>query len=182
MDNKARFHLFTDGKLEVTLLRLCHELIENHQDFSNSVFLAIQPRGVYLGRRIHALMSKLRPDVEIPYGEIDVTFQRDDVLRHKGPLLPNQTKIDFIIEGKRVILIDDVLYTGRTIRAALDAMLAFGRPDSVELLILVDRKRLRELPIQAMYVGVKVDTLDSEKVIVRLKEGGGEDSIRIESR
>ena len=182
MENKADLHLFTDGKLEVTLLRLCHQLIENYPDFQDTVLLAIQPRGVYLGRRISALLAKLCPDISIPYGEIDVTFQRDDIGRHKGPLLPNQTSIDFIVEGKRVILIDDVLYTGRTIRAALDAMLAFGRPDSVELLVLVDRQRKRELPIEAVYYGVKVDTLDSEKVIVRLKEGGGEDSIRIESR
>lgn len=182
MDNKSRLHLFADGQLDITLLRLCHELIENHGDFGQSVMLAIQPRGVFLGRRLSKLLADLCPEVDLPYGEIDVTFQRDDVMRHKGPLMPNQTRIDFVIEGKRVILVDDVLYTGRTIRAALDAMLAFGRPDSVELLALVDRKRKRELPIEAVYVGVKVDTLDSEKVIVRLKEGGGEDSIRIESR
>lgn len=182
MDEKEQLQLFSPGKLEVVLLRLCHQLIENHGDFSNSVMLAIQPRGVYLGRRIHSLLHSLIPNLELPYGELDVTFQRDDFRRHEGPLIPNQTKVDFLIEGKQVILVDDVLYTGRTVRAALDAMLAFGRPDSVELLALVDRNRKRELPIEAIYIGVKVDTLDSEKVIVRLKEGEGEDSIRIESR
>lgn len=182
MADKGRLHLFGPGKLEVTLLRLAHEVIENHPDFSNTVLLAIQPRGVYLGRRMHHLLQKLCPDQDIPYGELDVTFQRDDFRTGKGPLLPNSTRIDFLIEDKKVVLIDDVLYTGRTIRAALDAMLAFGRPAEVELLALVDRKRKRELPIQPKYTGIRVDTLDSEKVIVRLREGGDEDSIRIESK
>lgn len=182
MDEKEQLQLFSPGKLEVVLLRLCHQLIENHVDFSNSVMLSIQPRGVFLGRRMRDLLHGLIPDLKLPYGELDVTFQRDDFRRHAGPLIPNQTQIDFLIEGKKVILVDDVLYTGRTVRAALDAMLAFGRPDSVELLTLVDRNRKRELPIEAIYVGITVDTLDSEKVIVRLREDGGEDSIRIESR
>jgi pyrimidine operon attenuation protein / uracil phosphoribosyltransferase len=177
-----RLDLFLPGQLDVTLLRLCHQLIEHHVDFKDAVMMAIQPRGVYLGRRMHALMQGLLPDLRMPYGELDVTFFRDDVRRHGSPLIANATKIDFLVEGKRVILIDDVLYTGRTIRAALDAMLAFGRPDSVELLVLVDRKRQRELPVEAMYIGISVDALPDEKVIVRLKEGGGEDSVRIESR
>lgn len=180
MDNKL--HLFEPGKLEITLLRLVHEVIENHPDFSRSVILAIQPRGVFLGRRLHQLLQEHLPNQKISYGELDVTFQRDDFRTSKGPLVPNSTRIDFLIENKRVILVDDVLYTGRTIRAALDAMLAFGRPADVELLALVDRKRKRELPIQPKYVGIRVDTIDSEKVIVRLEEGGEEDSIRIESR
>ena len=182
MDEKEQLQLFSPEKLQVVLLRLCHQLIENHTDFSNSVMLAIQPRGVYLGRRIHALLNELIPGIDLPYGELDVTFQRDDFRRGKGPLIPNQTKVDFLIEDRRVILVDDVLYTGRTVRAALDAMLAFGRPASVELLALVDRNRKRELPIEAEYIGIRVDTLDTEKVIVRLADGPGEDSIRIESR
>jgi pyrimidine operon attenuation protein / uracil phosphoribosyltransferase len=184
MDNATtqRLDLFLPGQLDITLLRLCHQLIENHVDFKNTVMLAIQPRGVYLGRRMHALLRGLRPEAAIPYGELDVTFFRDDVRRHASPLLANATKVDFLVEGRRVILVDDVLYTGRTIRAALDAMLAFGRPASVELLVLVDRHRQRELPVEAMYTGIRVDALPHEKVIVRLKEGGGEDSVRIESR
>lgn len=177
-----RLHLLHEKKLEVTLLRLCHQLIENHQDFKDSAILAIQPRGVYLGRRIHELLKQLAPETEIPYGELDVTFYRDDFRRQNQPLKASKTRVDFVVEGKRIILIDDVLYTGRTVRAAMDAMLAFGRPDEVELLTLVDRKRMREVPIEAEYVGIEVDTLDSEKVIVRLKEGGGEDSVRIESK
>lgn len=177
-----RLDLFLPGQLDVTLLRLCHQLIENHIDFKNSAILAIQPRGVFLGRRIHALLQQLKPDADLPYGELDVTFFRDDFRRQSAPLRANSTQVDFLIEKKQVILVDDVLYTGRTIRAALDAMLAFGRPDSVELLVLVDRKRQRELPVEALYKGITVDALESEKVIVRLKESGGEDSVRIESR
>jgi pyrimidine operon attenuation protein / uracil phosphoribosyltransferase len=184
MDNlhTQRLDLFLPGQLDITLLRLCHQLVENHVDFKNTVILAIQPRGVFLGRRMHALLQSLRPELAIPYGELDVTFFRDDVRRHASPLLANATKVDFLVEAKRVILVDDVLYTGRTIRAALDAMLAFGRPAAVELLVLVDRKRQRELPVEAMYTGISVDVLPHEKVIVRLKESGGEDSVRIESR
>lgn len=184
MDNQPtqRLDLFLPGQLDVTLLRICHQVIEHHIDFRNSVMLAIQPRGVYLGRRMHALLQDLVPSLQLPYGELDVTFFRDDVGRHASPLLPNATKVDFLVEGKKVILVDDVLYTGRTIRAALDAMLAFGRPATVELLVLVDRNRQRELPVEALYTGIRVDALPSEKVIVRLKESGGEDSVRIESR
>lgn len=185
MDNPApskRLDLFLPGQLDVTLLRLCHQLIEQHIDFHHSAMLAIQPRGVFLGRRLHAVLRHLHPHLDFPYGELDVTFHRDDVRRHASPLLANRTRVDFLVEGKRVILVDDVLYTGRTIRAAMDAMLAFGRPSSVELLVLVDRHRQRELPVQARYVGITVDALASEKVIVRLKESGGEDSVRIESR
>jgi pyrimidine operon attenuation protein/uracil phosphoribosyltransferase len=179
---KEQLHILDEKKLEVTLLRLCHQLIEHHGDFANSALLAIQPRGVYLGRRIQAMLQRLVPDLAIPYGELDVTFYRDDFRRHKEPLLANATRVDFTIEGKRIILIDDVLYTGRTVRSAMDAMLTLGRPDAVELLVLVDRLRRRELPIEAEYVGLRVDTMDSEKVIVRLKEGGGQDTVRIEQR
>ncbi|HHG86109.1 MAG TPA: bifunctional pyr operon transcriptional regulator/uracil phosphoribosyltransferase PyrR [Bacteroidetes bacterium] len=180
--DKECLHLLRDKKLEVTLLRLCHQLLEKHQDFTNTAILAIQPRGVFLGRRIHDLLKGLQPGVEIPYGELDVTFYRDDFRRKKEPLLASQTRVNFVVEGKRIILIDDVLYTGRTVRAAMAAMLAFGRPDAVELLTLVDRKRMREVPIEAAYVGIEVDTLDSEKVIVRLQDGDGQDSVRIEAR
>lgn len=180
--DKHQVELFLPGQLDITLLRLCHELIENHRDFAETAIIAVQPRGVYLGRRIHQLLGQVLPDTKIPYGELDTTFFRDDFRRHKEPLRANATHIDFIIERRRIILIDDVLYTGRTIRAALDAMLAFGRPGSVELLVLVDRKRKRELPVEAVYRGVEVDSLDSEKVIVRLRESGGEDSVRIETK
>lgn len=173
--------IFDKPRLELTLRRLCHELIEHYGDFKDVVILGIQPRGVYLARRIHRLLEKLVKGARIPYGDLDVTFYRDDFRKHQNPLKANLTKVDFLTEGKKVILIDDVLYTGRTVRAAMDAMLAFGRPEKVELLVLVDRHREREVPIEAQYLGIKVDALESEKVIVRLKEGGQEeDSVRIE--
>ena len=174
---QPRLDLFPEGKLSITLLRLCHQLIEQHGDFSDTVLLALQPRGIYLGQRICRLLKELLNTDEILYGELDTTFFRDDFRRRQSPLKPNQTHVDFLIENKHVVLIDDVLYTGRTIRAAMDAMLAYGRPDSVELLVLVDRVRKRELPIEPIYVGITVDTIETERVMVNLVESGGEDSV-----
>ena len=176
-----RLDLFTPGKLDVTLRRMCHQLLENYGAFTDTVLLAVQPRGVYLGRRINSLLQEIAGDDAPPYGELDITFFRDDFRHRDGrPLEPSKTKVDFLVENKRVILIDDVLFTGRTVRAALDAMLAFGRPEGVELLVLVDRKHKRELPVEASYSGIVVDTVPSERVIVDLKEkSGGEDAVYI---
>ena len=178
--NNPKLELFPKGKLEVTLMRLCHEIIERHKHLDGLALLGIQPRGVYLSRRIHNLLNSLVPNHRISYGELDVTFFRDDFRRRDSPLEPNKTHIDFLIESKEIILVDDVLYTGRTVRAAMDAMLAYGRPKSVELLVLVDRKRTRHLPVEANYVGIEVDTITSERVIVQLQEAGEEeDSVYI---
>ena len=157
-----------DGqKFQVTIQRLCHQLIENHNDFSNSVILGIQPRGIYLAQRISKELKEIIPSTQIQNGILDITFYRDDFRRGDSPLVPNTTQIDFIIENKKVILIDDVLWTGRTIRAAMDAILAYGRPEKVELLVLVDRRYSRQLPIEADYIGMKVDSISSQKVVVR---------------
>lgn len=157
--------------MNITIDRLCQQLIENHGSFDKSVILAIQPRGVFLADRIcNKLKSILKKD--IPIGYLDVTFFRDDFRRSDGPLKANATKVPFLIEDKKVILVDDVLYTGRTVRAALDAMIAYGRPASVELCVLVNRKYSRDLPIQPNYVGKEVNCLESEKVIVRFTEQG----------
>lgn len=169
--------LFPEGKLAITLLRLCHELIENYGDFDHTVILGLQPRGIYLSQRIVETLGTLVPGLELDYGELDITFFRDDFRRRDTPLQATRTKIDFLIENMRVILVDDVLFTGRTVRAALDAMLAYGRPTSVELLVLVDRKRSRQLPIEPTYVGITVDTIEAERIEVRLKESGGEDKV-----
>ncbi|HWA35307.1 MAG TPA: bifunctional pyr operon transcriptional regulator/uracil phosphoribosyltransferase PyrR [Cyclobacteriaceae bacterium] len=155
--------------LTITLDRLCQELIENHADFSNSVLLGLQPRGIFLAEWIHEKLSAKAKN--IPLGYLDATFHRDDFRRREIPARASETKVPFLIEGKKVILIDDVLYTGRTVRAALDAMIAFGRPEKVELLVLIDRKHTRELPISADYVGKYVDTLDSQRVLVELDAG-----------
>jgi pyrimidine operon attenuation protein/uracil phosphoribosyltransferase len=142
--------------------------------------LGIQPRGVVFAKRLKEIFSEMFPGIHLPYGDLDVTFFRDDYRMHKNPILPNATKINFVIEGKSVILVDDVLYTGRTVRSALDAMLAFGRPEKVELVILVDRSRMRDLPIQSDYKGIKVDTHSGERVIVSWKETLGKDAVWIE--
>ncbi|KAA8483312.1 pyrimidine operon attenuation protein/uracil phosphoribosyltransferase [Arcticibacter tournemirensis] len=167
-----------DGqKFQITIKRLCHQLIENHNDFSDSVILGIQPRGPFLAARIAAELQNILPATKILNGNLDITFFRDDFRRREGPLVPNATKIDFIIEGKKVILVDDVLWTGRTIRSALDAMLAFGRPAKVELLVLVDRRYSRDLPIEPNYIGIQVDSVNSQKVIVNWKEADSEDKV-----
>lgn len=159
----------------ITINRLCHQLIETHNDFSASVIIGLQPRGVLLAKRISETLQQILPENPILLGELDVTFYRDDFRRRD--LVANRTQIDFIIEDKNVILIDDVLFTGRTIRAGLDAMMAFGRPKDVELLVLIDRRFSRNVPIQAKYVGKTVDTIASEKVRVDWKESGGEDQV-----
>jgi pyrimidine operon attenuation protein / uracil phosphoribosyltransferase len=165
--------LLSNKQLDITILRLCHQLLENHDNFKDTVIIGLQPRGVYFARRIHKQLNSLIKGVKIPYGEVDPTFYRDD-FRSKGhPIAPRSMNMDFItIENKNVILIDDVLFSGRTIRAGLDALMDFGRPDMVELLVLIDRRFSRHLPIQPDYVGLKVDTIVSQNVKVDLKEAG----------
>ena len=168
--------ILQNQQFELIIKRLCYQLIENHDNFSNSVIIGLQPRGVYLAKRIHQELQRILASNTILCGELDVTFFRDD-FRKGAPLLANKTKIDFIIEDKKVILVDDVLYTGRTIRAGLDAMLAFGRPSKVELLVLVDRRYSRHLPIEPDYIGMSVDTISSEKVKVNWTETEGKDEV-----
>src|SRR5688572_9922706 len=169
--------ILSSKQFDLTLTRLCHQLIETHNDFKDSALISLQPRGIYLGRRIQAKLQDILKKKDIKYGELDITFYRDDF--RKKELIPNATKIDFIIEDKNVVLIDDVLYTGRTIRAGLDAMLAFGRPKDVELLVLVDRRFSRHVPIQAKYVGIVIDSIDTQKVKVEWKEIDGRDKVSL---
>jgi pyrimidine operon attenuation protein/uracil phosphoribosyltransferase len=163
--------------LEITITRLCHQLIEVHDDFKQSALIGLQPRGVFLAKRIHQKLSSILKSKKINYGELDITFYRDDFRRKE--LIPNKTNIDFIIEDKNIVLIDDVLFTGRTIRAGLDAMLAFGRPKDVELLVLIDRRFSRHLPIQAKYAGKTIDSIESQKVKVDWKETEGKDKVTL---
>ncbi|BDD04498.1 bifunctional pyr operon transcriptional regulator/uracil phosphoribosyltransferase PyrR [Aureibacter tunicatorum] len=166
--------LILEGELfEVLIRRLAQQLIENHYPFDQTVLIGLQPRGIDLARRLKSVLES-ELDREIPMGQLDVTFYRDDFRRRDSPIQANKTDIPFIIEDKKVVLIDDVLYTGRTVRAALDAMLAFGRPLKVELLTLVDRKYVRDLPVMANYVGREVNTLKSQHVEVEWKENGFE--------
>ena len=168
--------LLDQAQIEITIRRLCQQLIENHDDFSNSVLIGIQPRGIYLAKRVAEELRKILPGKTILQGDLDITFYRDD-FRRREQLMPNQTKIDFIIEGKKAIMMDDVLWTGRSIRAAMDAMLAFGRPEKIELLTLVDRRYSRHIPVSADYVGIEVDSIASQKVVVSWKETDGEDKV-----
>lgn len=158
--------------LQIIIERLCRQIIEKHDSFKHAVILGMQPRGVFLARRIHKRLEDLLQK-EIPFGYLDTTFYRDDFRRKDIQLKANETKVPFAIEGKNVILVDDVLYTGRTVRAAMDAMIAFGRPQTVDLAVLIDRKYSRDLPIQANYVGKGVNCLTSEKVLVELTEQEG---------
>lgn len=156
--------ILSNEQLQLTIQRLSHQLIENHYPFTDTVIVGLQPRGIFLADKIVAEIHENYPDIKLPYGKLDITFYRDDV--HKELHVANQTTINFNIEGKNVILIDDVLYTGRTIRAAMDALVDFGRPAKVELLVLVDRRFNRQLPIQPDYTGKAIDSILSQKVTV----------------
>jgi len=160
--------------LTITINRLCQQLIENHQNFENTVILGIQPRGVFLATRIQKQLNELIGK-NIPLGKLDITFYRDDFKRREVMASSYAMDVPFIIENKKVILIDDVLYTGRTIKSAMEAMAAFGRPAKVELLVLINRKYSRELPIFADYIGKSVNSLVSEKVIVDFQEQGAKE-------
>jgi pyrimidine operon attenuation protein/uracil phosphoribosyltransferase len=156
--------------LDITISRLCQQLIENHGDFADSVIIGLQPRGIYLADLIQQKLKKLSGK-QVSVGYLDVTFHRDD-FRRREIAKASEIRIPFIIEEKKVILVDDVLFTGRTVRAALEAMIAFGRPAKVELLVLIDRRYNRDLPIAPDYVGKTVNTVQSQKVLVELVAQG----------
>ena len=156
--------ILNEQQLALTIKRLSHQILENHLDLKNTVLIGMQPRGIYVSDRIVAAIRQETAPENVQYGKLDITFYRDDV--RSGLHVANKTEIPFSVEGRQVVLIDDVLYTGRTIRAALDAMLDFGRPEKVELCILVDRHFNRQLPIQPDYVGKAIDTVTSQRVKV----------------
>ena len=160
--------ILSEQQLALTVKRLAHQILENHLQLTNTVIIGLQPRGVFLSDRIVTELKKLIDPQLIRYGKLDITFYRDDV--RKSLHIANTTDIPFSIENRKVVLIDDVLYTGRTIRAALDALLDFGRPSHVSLCVLIDRRFSRELPIQPDYAGKVIDTFISQKVKVYWKE------------
>jgi len=165
--------------LQVMLNRLCCQLIENHNDFSETVLIGLQPRGVQVAKRLVELLENNFECKALQLGFLDITFFRDDFRRRDEPLQANQTHIDFLVEGKKVVFIDDVLYTGRSVRAALDAIHSFGRPKNIELMVLIDRRFSRDLPIQPNYTGARVDAIESERVVVEWQETAGEDIITL---
>jgi len=154
----------------ITIDRLCHQIIENHPDFSTSCIIGVQPRGVRFANRIHKRLMEISGNNQIDFGVLDVTFYRDDFRRRETPLSAQKTEINFLVENRNVLLVDDVLYSGRTIRAALDALQHYGRPQKVELVTLVDRRFNRHLPIQADYLGITVDAVEDAYVKVEWKE------------
>lgn len=160
--------ILSEQQLALTVKRLAHQILENNLQLTNTVIIGLQPRGIFLSDRIVNELKKIMPSSDIQYGKLDITFYRDDV--RKSLHIANHTDISFSIENRRVVLIDDVLYTGRTIRAALDALLDFGRPSQVSLCVLIDRRFSRELPIQPDYAGKVIDTIISQKVKVCWKE------------
>ena len=169
--------LLTSREVNIILHRLACQLIEKHLDFSETVLIGLQPRGAYLAKRVKQLLEEEYNIPAIELGFLDITFFRDDFRRHDKPLEANRTEIDFLVENKKVVFIDDVLYTGRSIRAALTAIQSFGRPSEIELLVLIDRRFSRHLPIQPDYRGRQVDAINDEKVKVTWKENEGDDSV-----
>ena len=161
--------ILSQQQIALTIKRLARQVFENHMQLENTVLIGMQPRGIFVSDRIIDEMKQFMAPSLINYGKLDITFYRDDV--RKQLHTANKTDINFSIENKNVVLIDDVLWTGRTIRAAMDALLDFGRPSKVELCVLIDRRFSREYPIQADYVGRSIDTFANQKVIVNLDEG-----------
>jgi len=173
-----KFYLKTilnQEQLSITIRRLCHQILEDHLGLNNTVLIGLQPRGIFFSKRIVEQLKKQVLPENVLYGKLDITFYRDDI--RKQLHLANQTDIPFSIQNKNVILIDDVLYTGRTIRAALDALLDYGRPAKVELCVLIDRRFSRELPIQPDYAGKAIDSIISQKVKVCWLEKDGKEEV-----
>ena len=169
--------LLNAKEVNIILHRLACQLIEKHNDFSNTTLIGLQPRGVYLANRIAKILREDYKIKNIQLGYLDITFYRDDFRRGDKTLEANKTEINFIVEDKNVVFIDDVLYTGRSIRSALTAIQSFGRPKQIELLTLIDRRFSRHLPIQPDYRGRQVDVINNEKVKVNWLENEQEDTV-----
>ena len=170
--------ILNNNQIDIIIRRLCHQLIENHQDFSNSVIISLLPRGYQVAMRIISKLEEITGH-KIDCGELDISFYRDDLRSHKGPIIPHKMNMNISVDNKQVVIIDDVLYTGRSVRSAIDALMPFGRPKSIELLVLIDRRLSRHLPIQPDYVGKVIDSIDSEKVIVSIDNNDNNDNIII---
>lgn len=175
----AKKTLINEKEIHIILHRLACQLIENHQDFSNTILIGIQPRGVHLANRLVKILENEYKIKNINLGKLDITFYRDDFRRRGEPLEANKTDINFVVDNKKVVFIDDVLFSGRSIRAALTAIQTFGRPKNIELLVLIDRRFSRHLPIQPDYKGRQVDVIKDEQVRVSWKENNEKDAVYI---
>jgi len=175
----ARKTLLNEKEIFIILNRLACQLIENHHDFSNTILIGIQPRGIHLANRLVKILTEDYQVKDIKLGKLDITFYRDDFRRREDPLSASTTDINFIVDNKDVVFIDDVLFSGRSIRAALTAIQAFGRPKNIELLVLIDRRFSRHLPIQPDYKGRQVDVIKDEQVKVEWMENEAKDKVCI---
>ncbi len=161
--------IIKEERFKITLERLSQQLIENYGNFENTCIIGIQERGVFLAERLSQTIKSNLKKPKFDFGKLDITFYRDDFRTSQVPLQASKTEVDFLVENKKVILVDDVLYTGRTVQAAMSALLAFGRPKTVELLVMVDRRFNRHLPIKADYTGIRIDAVDDAYVRVELE-------------
>ncbi len=171
--------LLNSKKIQIILQRLACQLIENHGDFSNTVLIGLQPRGTYFTDRIATILKNDYGINDIRVGKLDITFYRDDFRRREAPLNANTTEINFLVEDQKVVFIDDVLFSGRSINAALTAIQSYGRPAEVELLVLIDRRFSRHLPIQPDYKGAAVDVINEERVLVNWSDDTTQDAVYI---
>ena len=174
--------LLSQRKFETILNRLACQLIEKHKEFNNTVLIGLQPRGIFLLNRLISILEESHNIQNISHGKLDVTFFRDDFRRSETILSPKSTEMEVVVENKSVVLIDDVLYTGRSIRAALTALDSFGRPSEVELLVLIDRRFSRHLPIQPDYLGAQIDAIHGDRVRVEWNKNGIENIVYIEEK
>jgi pyrimidine operon attenuation protein/uracil phosphoribosyltransferase len=181
INNHAQKSSFRLKKIDIILNRLVCQLVENHKDFNNTVLIGLQPRGIFLIEKILEIFKKNYPSINIDSGILDFTFFRDDFRRSEKTLKASSTQINFSVENKNVVLIDDVLFTGRSIKAAMSSMDSYGRPNSIELLVLIDRRYKREIPIQANYCGAKIDTFKGDRVNVVWNENSDKNVIYIEN-
>lgn len=175
----AKKTLLNEKEIHIILHRLACQLIENHHDFENTILIGIQPRGVFLANRLVKILEEDYKVKGIKHGKLDITFFRDDFRRREDPIAASTTDISFIVDNKNVVFIDDVLYSGRSVRAALTAIQAFGRPKNIELLVLIDRRFSRHLPIQPDYKGRQVDVIRDEQVKVEWRAQQKEDKVCI---
>lgn len=169
--------ILSEQQVALAIKRLAHHIVENNPGLKDTALIGLQPRGIFFSDRIVKEIKDLAKGVKINYGQLDITFYRDDI--HKHLHTANKTDIPFSIDEKTVVIIDDVLMTGRTIRAAFDALLDFGRPRKVELCVLIDRRFTREYPIKADYVGRAIDTFPNQKVMVYLNKGTEPDRVEL---
>jgi len=172
-------NILSTVRFRLTLRRLAHQIIENYPDLSEVYLVGIQESGVHFSQRMIEELRAISAASTIPHGKLDISFFRDDYHLRADPIEVKPTELPFDVEGKRILLLDDVLYTGRTVHAAMTALIHFGRPQSIELMVLVDRRFNRHFPIQADYVGITVDALDQAYVRVEWAETSGVDRIRM---